>query len=222
MEYHGATTLRSHMRVLLLLLSLSSFAQAQDIVPDVFVDTTPGRISKEELEQEKASFYDFITKYRTSEFVGHTQYVLSALNLSIRANAKYSVEKNGTIMFQLATAGNHHIHHSDVTFPMQGSVIFELKDRTGKIVSFKSEEGETFEMAGKKGHFYVLESERSFDLRKNVQSKYNRADKPMGRFLAITRFDLFSQDIEFYEIHNGVLLRRGSFNGNAAPARRGW
>lgn len=214
--------MRLIMKLLFIALMLSNVVNAQEIKPDVFVETIPERLTQEELRQEKKTFYDFITKYRTSEFVGHTQYVLSALNLSIRANAKYSVELDGSILFQLATAGNHHIRHSDVTFPMQGSVIFELKDRDGKVVTFQSEEGERFEMIGKKNHFYILETEKSFNLRKNVQSKFNRADKPIGRFLAITRFDLFSQDVEFYEINDGVLFRRGSFNGNAAPSRRGW
>lgn len=210
------------MTKLFLLLLLISTAHAQEIMPEVFTEPGVERLTPEELKQEKKTFYEFITKFRSSEFVGHTQYVLSALNLSIRANVKYSVELDGSILFHLATAGNHYVQYSDVTFPMQGSVIFELKDRNGNVVNYQSEDGETFSMTGKKGQFYILESEKSFNLRKNVQSKFNKADKPIGRFLAVTQYDLFTQDIEFYEILNGVLYRRGSFNGNAAPARRGW
>jgi hypothetical protein len=206
--------------IFLLLLSMS--VHAQEIMPEVFTEQTEETLSPQEIKQEKKTFFEFITKFRSSEFVGHTQYVLSALNLSIRANAKYSVELDGSIMFQLATAGNHYIQYSDVTFPMQGSVIFELKDKDGKVISLQTEDGDISQMNAKKGQFYILENEKSFALRKNLQSKYNKADKPIGRFLAVTRYDLFTQDIEFYELQNGVLYRRGSFNGNAAPARRGW
>jgi hypothetical protein len=209
--------------VLLLLLNTSVFAQ--DIMPDIIAETIhqEERLSALELKAEKKTFLEFITKYRNSEFVGHTQYTLSALNLSIRANAKYSIETDGTVLFQLATDGNHYIHVSDVTFPMQGSVYFEVKDNQGLPLEFATEEGDTVSFHGKRNKFYIVESEKSFNLRKNIQSKFNRADKPMGRFMAIVRFDLFTQDIEFFEIHNSkLLLRRGSFNGNAAPSRRGW
>lgn len=204
---------------------ISNVAMANDFMPEVITENINQEkvLTPAQLKAQKKDFLDFITKYKQSEFIGHTQYALSALNLSIRANAKYSVEVDGTVLFQLATAGNHHIHASDVTFPMQGSVYFEVKNKDGVHTEFITEEGQTLSLYPKAKTFYIIESEKSFNLRKNVQSKFNRADKPIGRFLAITRFDLFTQDVEFYEIQNGKeLVRRGSFNGNAAPRRTNW
>jgi hypothetical protein len=209
----------------LMALFISTSAYTQEIMPDVITDTISQSttMTPSEIKAQKKDFIDFITKYKNSEFIGHTQYALSALNLSIRANAKYSIETDGTVLFQLATAGNKLVTAGDVTFPMQGSVYFEVKNKAGAATEFMTEDGEIINLVAKKNTFYIIESEKSFNLRKNVQSKFNRADKPIGRFLGITRFDLFSQDVEFYEIQNGrELLRRGSFNGNAAPRRTNW
>jgi hypothetical protein len=206
-------------------LFISTAAYTQEIMPDVITDTISQsqKMTPAEIKSQKKDFVDFITKYRNSEFIGHTQYALSALNLSIRANAKYSIETDGTVLFQLATDGNHYISASDVTFPMQGSVYFEVKNKAGVATEFITEEGQIVTLEAKRNTFYIVESEKSFNLRKNVQSKFNRADRPIGRFVGITRFDLFSQDVEFYEIQDGrTLLRRGSFNGNAAPRRTNW
>jgi hypothetical protein len=201
---------------------------ADEIMPDLIAESiaTTAKLSRSEIDQEKKTFLDCITKYRSSEFVGHTQYVLSSLNLGLRANAKYSIETDGRIFFQLATAGNHYIANSDVTFPMQGSVYFEIKNNDGQLIDFKSESGETLSFGGIKNTFYIVENTNSFNLRKNVQSKFNKADRPIGRFLAIVKWDLFDQDIEFYEIQDStgekVLLRRGSFNGNVPQTKRSW
>jgi hypothetical protein len=209
--------------ILAFILLVSQMAIAQiDLQPDVIAESGEPRLTASEIKQEKKSFLYFITKFRSSEFIGHTQYTLSALNLSIRANVKYSVELDGTIMFQMATDGNRYVTNSNVTFPMQGLVYFEVNNSKGPI-SFETETGETVSFYGKKNMFYIVESEKSFSNRKNVQSKFNRADKPIGRFIAEVRYDLFSQDIEFYEIQeSSLLVRRGSFNGNVPPARRTW
>lgn len=216
-------------KCILLSFIISSSLFSQDIMPEKASNSTTQvkRLTPEELEVEKAKFVSFITKYRQNEFVGHTQYVLSALNLSIRANASYKIEKtDNTILFQLATAGGSGLTASDVTFPMQGLVYFEIKDTNGLPMDFRTEEGEIINFVGTKNTFYIVEKEVAFKLRKNVQSKFNKAEKPIGRFLAIVNYDLFSQNIEFYEIQNSpegkTLLRRGSFNANQAPVRRGW
>lgn len=212
-----------------LLITFNSFAQI-DLQEEVI--TTPNQqelvLTREELKAQREDFVNFITKYKSDVFVGFAQYAFSTLNLSLKAHVKYTRELDGTISFQMATAGNHHISHSDVTFPMQAKVYFELKQADGQFLGFTdATTGEAITLKGKAKTLYLVETEEGFKNRKDVQIKHMKAGKAIGRFFAKVEYDLFGQDVEFYEIdssapNENVLLRRGHFKGNVSPSRTGF
>lgn len=198
----------------------STFLDSEDIMPDQVgaAITENLRLSPDEIKKQKDTFFDFITKYRSNRFTGTTQYVFSVLNLNTPATVIYSKALDGTIRFQLASnAGN--TGNSDVVFPTEGAVYFEILNRDGNPKEYKTNDGQVISFVGTKNTLYIVETEASFEKRDKVQAKHNREGKATGRYLAIANYDLFKQSIEFYEIENSngekTLARRGFFVGRA-------
>ncbi len=174
----------------------STFFDSEEIMPDKVAEaiTENVRLSSDEIEFQKKTFLSFITRYGNNRFAGSTQYVFSPLNLDTRATVKYSKETDGTILFQLATNAGQGTN-SDVTFPTQGAVYFEILSKEGVLKEYTTDDGQIISFIGAKNVLYIVETEKSFQIRKNIQAKYNRADKPSGRYLAIVNWDLFKQSI---------------------------
>lgn len=213
----------------LTIFSSNTFASPMDLKDDVITTTNEEEqvLTAEELKAQRADYVNFITKFKSDVFVGFSQYVFSTLNLSLKAHVKYTKELDGTISFQMATAGNHTISYSDVTFPMQAKVYFELKSNKGEYLQFADQSGEAVTFKGKRNTLYLVETEVAFANRKAVQIKHMKAGSAIGRFFAKVEYDLFTQDIEFYEIDaanndQNVLVRRGHFKGNVSPSRTGF
>jgi len=203
---------------ILLLTTFSGTAKALDIANDPVTASIEKRptLTEQQVRDAKELFHDYITTYKCDQFTGQAQYVLSSLNLSLKSDVRYSVELNGTVLFQIATNGNAWWGRGDATWPMQGLVYFELKDKQGQPVKLQTDEGKEVTFSGQKGIFYVVESEKNLEVRK-VQKIYNKQGVPAGRFFAIVQYDLLNQKIDFYELvendGKATLARRGSFEG---------
>jgi hypothetical protein len=156
-------------------------------------------------------------------FKGRSQnFSLYNLDLEMRIHYIRPVNSEMPYEFTLASNGNLSIYREPV-FPTEGIVKFEIKDSSGKIKEFKYR-GEKITFDNHPNIMYLVETEEGLMKRRarlyerQVKLKNNIYDKAHGLLIGVVSFDLFEQNIRFFQIDQmtNELVPRGTFTGRSS------